>query len=57
MIQPMDVPPWALQGINTIENVIDILSPEEVILVFMSILNEVSIVFISESMVNITCAV
>lgn len=53
----MDVPPWALQGINTIENVIDILSPEEVILVFMSILNEVSIVFISESMVNITCAV
>jgi hypothetical protein len=51
------VPPWAMQGVNTIDNVIDVLSPEEVILAFMCILNEISIVFISESMVNITSAV
>ena len=46
-----------MQGVNTIDNVIDVLSPEEVILAFMCILNEISIVFISESMVNITSAV
>lgn len=57
MKKPKDIPSWALEGTNTIETIVDLLSPEEVILIHMSIINEISVVFVSESMANITAAV
>lgn len=56
VMQPEGIPPWALQGLNTLEMVEDMLSPEEVVIIFMCVLYEISIVFISDSLTKVTSA-
>jgi len=51
------LPVWALESTNGFDAVLDMFGPEEVVLIFLCILHEISLVFVSESMRCVTSSV
>jgi hypothetical protein len=55
--QPPGHPAWAVESTNGFDAVLDMFGPEDVVLIFLCILHEISLVFVSESMRCVTSAV
>ena len=46
-----------MEGLCGLDTVLDLFSPEEIIFIYMCVLNEISLVFISQSIRSITSTV